>query len=65
MATTQPERPSSPPEHQVTGRDYPIEWARRVELYLDEGPRRLIFYGGLFAAFVLAVLVSLIAGLAA
>jgi hypothetical protein len=57
MAMNQTGRPAVPPDHQVTGRDYPGEWARRIECYLDEGPRRLAFYGGLFGAFVL-VLVS-------
>jgi len=36
MTTTKTERSSPRPEHQVTGRDYPGEWARRIELYLDE-----------------------------
>ncbi len=65
MATARPKgsssRPSSPrPEHQVTGRDYPAEWARRFELYLDKGPRRLVLYGALFGAFVIVVVISAI-----
>jgi hypothetical protein len=32
MATAKTERA----EHQVTGRDYPGEWARQFEPYLDE-----------------------------
>jgi hypothetical protein len=63
MATAKTERSSQRPEHQVTGRDYPGEWARQMELYLDEEPRRLVFYGGLFGAFVLVVVISLIIGL--
>jgi hypothetical protein len=63
MATTKTERSSPQPEHQVTGRRYPGEWARQIELYLDKEPRRLVFYGGLFGVFVLAVVISLIIGL--
>ena len=59
MTTTKTERSSPRPEHQVTGRDYPGEWARRIELYLDEEPRRLVFYGGLFGAFVLVLVICL------
>ena len=33
-------------------------------LYLDEEPRRLVLYGGLFGAFVLVVVISLIVGVA-
>lgn len=62
MATAKRERSSQRPEHQVTGRHYPGEWAREVELYLDEGPRRLVFYGGLVVAFVLVVVIFLIFG---
>ncbi len=58
MATTNTERPAPRPEHQVTGRDYPGEWARQIELYLDEEQRRLLFYGGLFGAFVLGVVIT-------
>lgn len=52
------------PEHHVTGRDYPGEWARRIELFLDEEPRRLLLYGGSFVLFVLGIVIALIAGLA-
>ncbi|HEX7073699.1 MAG TPA: hypothetical protein VF226_06615 [Hyphomicrobiaceae bacterium] len=55
-----PRPPSPQPEHQATGRDYPAEWARRFELYLDKAPRRAVFYGVLFAAFVIAVVISTI-----
>jgi hypothetical protein len=58
MATAKTERLASRPEHQVTGRDYPGEWARQIELYLDEEQRRLLFYGGLFGAFVLCVVIT-------
>lgn len=64
MATTKKERPSSRPEHQVTGRDYPGEWARQIELYLDKEPRRALFYGGLFGAFVLVMVLSMLIGIA-
>jgi hypothetical protein len=63
MATTKRERSSPQPEHQVTGRDYPGEWARKIELYLDKEPRRIALYGGLFGLFVLAVVIALIIGL--
>jgi len=59
MTTTKTERSSMRPEHQVTGRDYPGEWARRIELYLDEEQRRLVLYGGLFWAFVLVLVIFL------
>jgi len=38
--------------------DYPFEWARRFELWLDSGHRRAFFYGGLFGAFVTAVVTA-------
>jgi hypothetical protein len=60
MATTKIERPPERPRHQVTGDDYPAEWARQIELYLDQEPRRLVFFGGLFGAFVLIVLATAI-----
>jgi hypothetical protein len=50
------------PEHQVTGRDYPGEWARQIEISLDQEQRRLALYGGLFGAFVLAVVIVAIIG---
>jgi len=43
------------PSHQVSGKDYPGEWARQIELSLDEEGRRALFYGGFFAIFVLVV----------
>jgi hypothetical protein len=46
------------PSHQVSAEDYPGEWARQVELTLDEEGRRAFFYGGLFCAFVVAVVVA-------
>lgn len=55
-----PPPPSPQPEHQVTGRHYPGEWARQFELYLDKEPRRIVLYGALFAAFVIAVVISTI-----
>jgi hypothetical protein len=60
MTTTKTEHASARPEHQVTGRDYPGEWARRIELYLDEEQRRLMFYGGLFWGFVLLLVICLV-----
>ncbi len=60
MTTTKTEHASARPEHQVTGRDYPGEWARRIELYLDEEQRRLLFYGGIFWAFVLLLVICLV-----
>ena len=59
MTTTKTECSSTRPEHQVTGRDYPGEWARRIELWLDKEPRRLVLYGGLFWAFVLVLVICL------
>ena len=64
MATTKTERTAPRPEHQVSGRDYPGEWARQIECYLDEEQRRLRFYGGLFGAFVLGVVLTLAVRLA-
>ena len=43
------------PRHQVTGEDYPGEWARRIELYLDEESRRTVLFAGLFGGFVLCI----------
>jgi len=51
---------SQQPRHQVTGQDYPGEWARRIELYLDDEQRRLLFYGGIFWAFVLLLVICLV-----
>lgn len=48
--------------HQVSGKDYPGEWARRIELGLDKEGRRALFYGGLFGAFVLAVVIAALIG---
>jgi hypothetical protein len=41
--------------HQVSGEDYPGEWARQFELFLDQDGRRALFYGGFFVVFVLAM----------
>jgi hypothetical protein len=60
MAATEAEWPSSRPEHQVTGRDYPGEWARKIELYLDEEQRRFKLFAGVFGAFVLCIVVVLL-----
>jgi len=46
------------PSHQVSAEDYPGKWARQVELALDEEGRRVFFYGGLFCAFVVAVVIA-------
>lgn len=46
------------PRHQVSGEDYPGEWARQIECRLDKEQRRLFFYGGLFGVFVLAVVIA-------
>lgn len=51
---------STRPAHQVTGRHYPGEWARQFELYLDKEPRRIVLYGALFGAFVVAIVISAI-----
>ena len=59
MTNAKTEGSSRRPRHQVTGRDYPGEWARRIELYLDEEQRRLMLYGGLFCAFVLVLVIVL------
>ncbi|ODR99695.1 hypothetical protein AUC69_08750 [Methyloceanibacter superfactus] len=48
--------------HQVSGRDYPRAWMRRIELFLDEGHHRLVFFGGLFGGFVLLFVVALLIG---
>ncbi|HUU24686.1 MAG TPA: hypothetical protein VMW68_03870 [Methyloceanibacter sp.] len=53
---------SATPRHQVSGDDYPGEWARQVELTLDQEQRRLFFYGGLFGAFVLAIVIAALIG---
>ena len=50
------------PSHQVSGKDYPGEWARQIELGLDQEGRRALFYGGLFGAFVLAVVIAAVIG---
>lgn len=50
----------SRPRHQVTGEDYPGEWARKIEVYLDEEQRRLMLFAGVFGAFVLCVVVVLL-----
>jgi hypothetical protein len=50
------------PSHQISSKDYPGEWARQIELGLDQEGRRLLFYGGLFGAFVLAVVIAAIIG---
>ena len=44
--------------HQVSGEDYPGEWARQFELLLDQEGRRALFYGGGFCLFVLAVVIA-------
>ncbi len=44
--------------HHVTGKDYPFEWARRFERWLDVGHRRLIFYALPFVVFVIAVVAT-------
>ncbi|BAQ16370.1 hypothetical protein [Methyloceanibacter caenitepidi] len=41
--------------HHVTGEDYPFEWARRFEHWLDVGHRRAVFYALPFVVFVIAV----------
>jgi hypothetical protein len=64
MAAKKSKHASQRPEHQVTGRDYPGEWARQIELWLDEEPRRVLFYGGLFATFVLAIVIVMLVSLA-
>lgn len=46
------------PSHQVSGEDYPGEWARRIELGLDKEGRRALFYGGAFCLFVLVVVIA-------
>lgn len=50
------------PSHQVSGKDYPTEWARQIELALDEEGRRALFYGGLFGAFVLIMVCAALIG---
>lgn len=52
------ESSSTKPRHHVTGSDYPGEWARQVELALDKEQRRVFLYGGLFVAFVVAVVAA-------
>jgi len=53
---------SATPRHQISGEDYPGEWVRQVELTLDKEERRLFFYGGLFGAFVLAIVIAALVG---
>jgi len=56
-------RPSSTtPRHHFSGEDYPGAWARQIELTLDKEERRLFFYGGLFGAFVLAIVIAALIG---
>jgi len=62
MTGAKMESSTSLPSHQVSGRDYPGEWARDVELSLDKEQRRLTFYGWLFGVFVLAVVIVAIIG---
>lgn len=50
------------PSHQVSGKDYPGEWARRIELGLDREGRRALLYGGFFGAFVLVVVIAAAVG---
>ena len=50
------------PRHQVSVEDYPGEWARQIELGLDQEGRRALFYGGLFCAFVLAMVIAAVIG---
>jgi hypothetical protein len=57
MTATKSESSTARPSHQVSGRDYPGEWARKIELNLDQEQRRAYVYGGLFAIFVLAVVI--------
>jgi len=47
----------------VSGRDYPGDWAREIELALDKDHRRLLFFGGLFGGFVLIVVIVLLIGI--
>jgi hypothetical protein len=60
MTNAKAENSSERPRHQLTGEDYPGEWARQIELYLDEEQRRLMFYGGAFWAFVLLLVICLV-----
>ena len=53
---------SSEPSHHVSARDYPGEWARQIELFLDRDHHRLVFFGGLFGGFVLLVVIALLVG---
>lgn len=62
MTSAKLDRSSSRPSHQVSGRDYPGEWARRIELFLDKDHHRLVFFGGLFGGFVLLLVVALLVG---
>jgi hypothetical protein len=50
------------PSHQVSSKDYPGEWARQIELGLDQEGRRALFYGGLFCAFVVAMVIAAVVG---
>ena len=58
MTEERRESPALRPSHQVSGKDYPGQWARQIELHLDEEGRRALFYGGLFCAFVLAIVIA-------
>jgi hypothetical protein len=62
MTETNVESSTSLPSHRVSGRDYPGEWARNIELDLDREQRRLVLYGGLFGVFVLAVVIVAVIG---
>ena len=62
MRATDKESSALRPSHQVSGKDYPAEWARRIELGLDKEGRRVLFYGGFFGAFVLAVVIAALIG---
>jgi hypothetical protein len=62
MTATNMESSTARPSHQVSGRDYPGEWARQIECNLDKEARRITVYGGLFALFVLAVVIVAVIG---
>ena len=64
MTATRAEKSTTCPRHRLTGEDYPGEWARQIELYLDKDHRRAVFYGGLFGTFVLAVVIAVLTDVA-
>jgi hypothetical protein len=63
MPTPKSERSSPRPQDLGAKPEQPAGWVKRFELFLDNELHRLHFYGLLFGAFVLAVVITLIIAL--